>query len=87
MISKCFRSTCRILVAVTVMLMAGCACMGGGLLEHVDRSGSGQREMGGGMCGGGMMTHGETAHRTEATQPSDGDSSGEPSGRSAHASH
>lgn len=87
MISKCFRSTWRILVAITVMLMAGCACMGGGLLEQVVRSGSGQREMSGGMCGGGMMTHGEMAHRAAATQPSEGDSNGAPSEGTAHGEH
>lgn len=41
--------------------ITGCMCMGGGeLLDRLTRSRPDQHEMGGGMCCGGMMSHGTT---------------------------
>ncbi|MBI5764768.1 MAG: hypothetical protein HZA51_14725 [Planctomycetes bacterium] len=51
----------RLIGAIAIVFVSGCVCMGGGeLLDRVGRSRSDEHEMGGGMCGGGMMSHGAT---------------------------
>jgi len=77
MTSACWKTMYRVFVVAALMSVAGCACMGGGMLERVARTGSGRYGTGGGMCGGGMMTHG-AANQPTASQPTEADWSGEP---------
>ena len=64
------RSAGRVIAAATVLWVAGCACMGGGMLALFSRERSSQHEMSEGMCGGGMMDH-DAKGRRPASQPTE----------------
>lgn len=57
--------------AMMDLIMCDPCC--GAVLRLLKIGAPAQHEMGCGMCGGGMMTHGAAAHRT-ASQPADADS-------------
>jgi hypothetical protein len=64
MVTTSLRSVWRVLFFVGLISISGCVCMGGDkFLDRSVRSRPDQHEIGGGMCGGGMMTHGAASNQ------------------------